>query len=271
MNKSGYNFIALSKNMNDDYMKMFSRGSNGFLMDQDLFDYDSSNLPICFRGITKKNLIEKCWKNNRDFYYIDTGYFGNTDKKFKNWHRIVKNDLQHCGKLKDLPNDRWSTLCRWFEYLKWKGWKKGGSHILVVAPSEKPCKFYGIDLHQWKKDIVRELSKYTDRKIIIREKVKSREARTNFTIYEQMNQDIFAVVTYNSIAATEAVAYGIPAFVQAPNAASHVCSNDLSKIETPFYPDDDLIHLWQRNLAYGQFSNRELLNGYAWKILKEIS
>jgi hypothetical protein len=162
-------------------------------------------------------------------------------------------------------------LCRWFPHLRWNGWKKQGSKILVVAPSEKPCKFYGIDLHEWKKDIVKTLSLHTDRQIIVREKAPKRQQRTNFTIYDQLNQDIFAVVTYNSIAATEAVAYGVPTFIQAPNAASPVSSSDITNIETPFYPDEDLILKWCRNLSYGQFSNRELLNGNAWKILQETT
>jgi hypothetical protein len=264
------NFLALSKNSNDQYMKMFARGSDAKVIDQDTFDYDTMGGPIAFRRITKKALIHKCWQDKRTFYYMDTGYFGNTDKKIKMWHRIVKNDLQHNGDIPNLPNDRWSTLCRYYPYLKWTGWKRPGGKILVVAPSEKPCKFYGIDLHEWKINTVKELAKHTDRQIIIREKQKKREQRTNFTIYDQLNQDIHAVVTYNSIAATEAVAYGVPTFVQAPNAASPVCSNDLSKIETPYYPDEELIHKWCRYLSYGQFSNRELLNGRAWKILKEL-
>jgi hypothetical protein len=265
------NFIALSKNLNDDYMKMFARGSNGKLVDSNHFNYEETEGPIAFRGITKKTLIEKCKADQRDFYYMDTGYFGNVDKTFKMWHRVVKNDLQHTGPLLDLPGDRWETLCRWFPHLRWNGWKKQGSKILVVAPSEKPCKFYGIDLHEWKTDIVKTLSLHTDRQIIVREKAPKRQQRTNFTIYDQLNQDIFAVVTYNSIAATEAVAYGVPTFIQAPNAASPVSSSDITNIETPFYPDEDLILKWCRNLSYGQFSNRELLNGNAWKILQETT
>jgi hypothetical protein len=66
-------------------------------------------------------------------------------------------------------------------------------------------------------------------------------------------------VTYNSIAAAEAVSYGIPAFALAPTVAAPVVSNDLSKIETPYYPDSEFVYRWASSLAYGQYNLEELL------------
>jgi hypothetical protein len=83
-----------------------------------------------------------------------------------------------------------------------------------------------------------------------------------------MDDDCHAIVTYNSIAATEAVLYGIPAFYQTPNAAAPVASNDLSTIDSPIYADKDLIYKWACHLAYGQFHIQEMSNGTAIRMLK---
>ena len=58
MNKQP-NFLALSKHGSDQYIKMFARGSNGMVIDQDKFEYETMGGPIAFRGITKKKLIQK--------------------------------------------------------------------------------------------------------------------------------------------------------------------------------------------------------------------
>jgi hypothetical protein len=80
------------------------------------------------------------------------------------------------------------------------------------------------------------------------------------------------VVTFNSIAATESVLAGVPAFALAPsNAAIPVCNTDLSKIDNPWYPEQDQIYAWACHLAYGQFHNSELLDGTALRILQETN
>lgn len=257
----------------DGFLGAFMRGAGG----QPAPEILDLTTPIAFRGITKRNLIKECWETGRPFYFMDTGYFANYSTKtnpkgVKRWHRIVKNNVQHIGEVQDRPVDRWNFLQNEFPKLKWPGWKKDGKNILLVTPSEKPCKFYGIDLDNWVNNTISEIKKYTNRPIVIRKKPELRIQRTlDYTIYDQLNEDIFALVTYNSIAATEAVAYGIPSFTLAPNAASPMCLTDLSKIETPYYPDLELVHKWCCYLSYGQFNNEELLNGDAWRIFNEYS
>lgn len=229
--------------------------------------------PVLVRGIAAGKIIDYVKSKGRDFYFIETGYFGNymcegntSARKF--WHRIVKNEMQHT-RIIDVPDDRWSDMCRYDTRLEWKGWKKSGSKILIVAPSEKPCKYYGVDKDEWIINTITELKKYTDREIVIREKADRTERTSGKVIYEAFDEDVFAVVTYNSIAAAEAVAYGIPAFALAPTAATPVCLDDLSKIETPYYPDYDFVRKWLSSLAYGQFNLAEILTGTAWKMVLE--
>jgi hypothetical protein len=234
---------------------------------------DTIDKPILVRGIAAGSFIDFAREKGLDYYFIETGYFGNyscegNPNARKLWHRIVKNSMQH-DKIYDVPGDRWEAMCKYDTRLQWKGWKKNGSKILLVAPSEKPCKYYGIDDKAWVQQTINELRKYTDREIIVREKGSRAERTSQNIIYDAFDQDIYAVVTYNSIAAAESVAYGIPAFALAPTAAAPVCLNDLSKIETPYYPDEEFVYKWLSSLAYGQFHVHELLTGNAWRMVLE--
>ena len=78
-------------------------------------------------------------KENRDYYYIDTGYVGNFPSRGnssgkKIWHRVVKNDVQHT-KVEDRPNDRWNILTSQDPRLIWSGWKNYNQKILLVLPN----------------------------------------------------------------------------------------------------------------------------------------
>jgi len=263
--------IFLSKDGQDEYINMFAKGCNSKPTSTENFTYESSTEPIVLRGILKHKIMKRCWQDNRTFYYMDTGYLGNQKNSlnpngWKYWHRIVKNDLQH-NKVIDCPADRWEAL-----KLPIENWKKTGSKIIIAAPDEKPCKFYGIDKDQWIADTVLTLKKCTDREIIVRDRAKLRIHRIeNDTLKQALDNDVFALVTYNSVAATESVLYGIPAFTLAPsNAAGPVACQDLSKIETPFYPSKDQVFEWACHLAYGQYHVNELKNGKALAMLKDL-
>jgi hypothetical protein len=262
--------IFLSKDGQDEYINMFAAGSGAVAISHDNFDYASSSEPVVIRGILKKKLMKQCWDDRRDFYYVDTGYFGNertasNPNGWKYWHRIVKNNLQH-GDIVPRPDDRFRKFNKPIS-----SWRKSGRKILIAAPDEKPCKFYGIDQQQWLSETIATIKQYTDRPVVVRERAKNRIDRIQHsTLHEALNDDVFALVTYNSVAATESVFYGIPAFTLAPaNAASPVSSQDLTQIDTPYYPDKDKVYQWACHLAYGQFHVSEMKDGSAWKILKQ--
>jgi hypothetical protein len=233
---------------------------------------DTIQDPILVRGIVSGRICDFQRSRDQDFYFMETGYFGNypspvnrTGRKF--YHRIVRNAMQH-DKFWRVPDDRWRTLTSGDPKLEYQGWRKSGSFVLVVVPSEKPCKYYGIDRTQWLSDVMTTLKAHTDRPIVLRHKG-SRWSRTQSTIYEQFDQSPWAVVTYNSIAAIEAIAYGIPAFALAPTAAAAFCLDDLTQIENPLRRSEDLVQQWLWSLAYGQFHHDELISGLAWKTVQD--
>jgi len=253
--------IFLSKNGQDRYINDFARGCKSVPTDTETFDYAQSNDAIVLRGILKHKIIKRCWQDNRTFYYMDTGYFGN-EGTWKYWHRIVKNNLQHTDII-ERPGDRFQKFNKAIH-----PWKTG-SKIIVAAPDEKPCKFYGVNQQQWIDQTVNTIKKYTDRPVVVRERAKQRIARLTDTLEQSLSNDVHALVTFNSVAATESVFFGVPVFTLAPNAAQPVGLQDLSKIEDPYYPSNDKRYAWACHLAYGQFHINELTDGSAKQKLEE--
>lgn len=249
----------------------FVKGSSG----QCTTDLNDGSRPLVIRGVTSKTEVNICQENNRDFYYVDTGYFGNfpsvgnTSGK-KVWHRVVKNENQHTV-IRDVPGDRWERLLKQDPRLKWTGWKNYNKKILLVMPNPKACRYYNHDYDTWVEQTTNEIKKYSDLPIEVRVKGSRSERNLGYSIYDAFDSGVYATVAFNSIAAMESVLYGIPAFVSVPCAASPLASTDLSQLKTPFFPTEELILKQCQNLAYGQFTDEELVNGVAWAITQRYS
>ena len=241
----------------DPILEDFVLGAGGSIISKN--NPETKQIPLALRGLGRSKLIKECIELNRDFYFIDTGYFGNGKKKI--YHRITKNDLQELGPVVPRPKDR----------LAQAGWEKKkftkGSNILLCLPSEKVMNHFGLDLQQWISSTVTEIQKHTDRKIVIREKPSRSERVNNDTIFDALSRDVHCLVTFNSIAAIESLMAGKPAFTLGPNAAQSLCLSDLSKIETPYIPSLDEVEELLVHLAYCQFTQEELRSGVAWKLL----
>ena len=260
------NWIYLDKKGEDQYVQMLAVGSGAACTRLESWHYEDSTDPLVIRGIMKHKIIKRCWDDKRQFRYMDSGYFGNRPNAvnpngWKYWHRIVPNNLQH-DQVITRPADRWQR-----HGIKLRPHQKLGRNILIAAPDEKPCAFYGITLDQWMAETVATIKQHTDRPIVMRQRPASRVDRKTQRP-EDWLADVHAVVTFNSTAATEAVMAGVPVFVTAPcNAARPVSNLDLTNIEKPWFPDPDQVHAWACHLAYGQFHIEELTNGTAAKIL----
>jgi hypothetical protein len=232
-----------------------------------------------FEGIAKRKHIHRHWQEKKDFYYIDTGYFGNfistgNPGGKKLFQRVVKNDVQKHW-LENHPSDRWDNICKIDSRYQWKGWKSGGDKILIIVPNRKACIFYGYDTEPyvnnekpWLMNTIDTIKKHTDMEIVVREKG-SRSERHHHSIFDALDEGIFATVAFNSIAALESVIYGVPSFVTVQCAASPMALSDLTKINSPYYPDESLIKQHCHSLAYGQFTSEEIENGTAYKILNK--
>jgi|TARA_B110000858_G_scaffold12015_1_gene12273 hypothetical protein len=222
------------------------------------------------RGVGGKSqkAYRRCWELGQKFYAIDTGYFGNF--KHKTWHRITCDALQNMEEFIERPDDRLRFI------LKQKSWQDifvpftSGRKIIVCPPSNKVMNmFHQPDAEIWTEDVVTQLRTLTDRPIEVRLKP-SRFDRVSFnTMQQALADDVHCLITYNSIAATEALMNGKAAISLGPNAASRICETDLKNIDNPRIPTEDEMYAFLTHLSFSQFTQPEMLNGTAWKILQD--
>jgi len=228
---------------------------------QEAREYPVSN-PWHIRGMKFTAGINDCWRDGRTFYYTDNGYFGNGSTK--TYFRIIKNHVHEIRPIIDRPRDRMS-LCQFYTQPYSPGRK-----ILIAPPSHKSFSLWDMDPDIWVAQVVEQLKEFTDRPIEIRLKRPRGERMAENTMYEALADDVHCLITYNSVAAVEAVMLGKPAICLGPNAASVVASTDLSEVENPKFPTDDEREAWLRHLSYSQFTFMEMSDGTAWRILNNV-
>tara|TARA_X000001036_G_scaffold429429_1_gene460632 strand:+ start:315 stop:1124 length:810 start_codon:yes stop_codon:yes gene_type:complete len=211
-----------------------------------------------------------CEKENKNFYFMDHGYFTNAHNH-PHWLRITKN--KHCQNiLQEKPTDRYE------KYFKQdiKPWNKG-KKILVLPPTNAIANFFNVT--DWLSKTLKILKDNTDREINVREKPYNPTIEIDHvgatvkvdkpTVHKGNIdwQDYYATVTYNSNTMIASLANGVPVFCDKINsAAAPISETDLSKIETPKY--GDRIALFS-SLAYNNWTLQEMANGIAWRMLNE--
>ena len=247
--------------MYDPILESFIRGCGGQITTWT--KTETTSTPIVLRGITKRKEMNLCRARGKDFYYIDTGYFGNGKKKL--YHRITKNDVQNFGPVIERPADRFERTG-----VQLKKVRADGSKILLAPPSQKLLNLYDIDLETWLEQTLAEIGAHTDREVVIRRK-QGRNIRVNDNTMEMaLDQDIYCLITYSSIAAGEAILHGKPAITLGPNAAAAVCSTSIADIEKIHRPNLDEIRSWAYHMAYCQFTEVEMRDGTAWQNLLPV-
>jgi len=246
----------------DPYCRDFILGAGGIISDWKTEENTDNDLVIRGLGGTSQKALKQCMSIGRTFYAIDTGYI--QPGKKKEYHRITKNALQNLGPIKDRSMDRLRKL-NW-SYTK----PTGGSYILVCPPSEKVMKFYGRDLNQWMEETLDQIKTYTNIPIKVRLKP-SREDRVNNDTIWQALEDAVCLVTFNSIAATEALLMSKPAIALAPNAATVLCNTHISDVRSLHIPTKGEVLAFAKHLSYCQFTAAEMVSGYAWNTVNESS
>ena len=248
----------------DPILQSFVLGSNGTISSYE--DEKNTDSALVIRGVgggSRKAILE-CQASDRTFYTVDTGYYGNV--KSKVIHRVTKNDLQNCGPIIERPMDR----AKMFGY-KFRKFTPG-SKILICPPSLKVMDLFNQPSpEEWVRQITKEIRKYSDRPIEVRMKPNRTERVTTKTMSAALADDVHCLVTYNSIAAVEALMEGKPAIVLGPNSAAQIAETNLANIEDPKRPKRDEMDAFMAHLAYCQFTVPELRSGFAWETVNESS
>ena len=241
--------------MNKTLCYNFAKGSDSLLCHVSKFsEYDKT---IATYGVLRGTLevINKV----KNFYYMDHGYFNQSKRSFEKnitkvesldgYFRIVYNNFIHNGK-GSYPNDRLKKL-----NLKIDDQKKTGNYIILSEPSQAMKKMYNVPT--WTEDTKKLVRKYSDRRIIVHNKL-SKEP------LDILLKDAWAFVSLQSTAGFIAMSSGVPSYFT-ESTLSHIA--EIQNIENP-----TIDYKIFNNLAYGQWTLKEIETGEAWQnILNNIS
>ena len=232
----------------------FAKGSDSLLCHVNKFrEY---NKTIATYGVLRGTL--ETIRMVKNYFYIDHGYFNQSKRSFENkstniinldgYFRVVHNNLIHDGK-GNFPDDRLKKL-----NLKISEQKNSGSHIILSEPSEIMKKTYNVP--DWTKNTLKQVKKYSDRKIIIHNKF-SKEP-LNFLL-----KNAWAFISLQSTAGFTAMLKGVPSYF------TDISLENIGKIEDIENPTID--YKIFNNLAYGQWTLKEMETGEAWENIKKLT
>lgn len=215
----------------------FAKGSNGKIVPPvSLLEGPAMTYGI-LRGCGE--IIKQCEWIGRDYTYVDHGYFKRG--YYDGYFRVCKNRLQ-AGVERDFSPKRWEALDQ-----KLQPWNRDGRHVLVCPISGYLGKFLGIDEKKWTETVVKELSRHTDRPIIVKHK-----DGTPLPL-----EDAWCLVTYTSNASVDAIISGVPVIVLGDHPARYL-SWTWDQIESPVWYEREP---WCWSLAYHQFTLKEIARG----------
>ncbi|MDA9748679.1 hypothetical protein N9U75_00845 [Pelagibacteraceae bacterium] len=230
----------------------FAKGSGSLMCHVDKFD--DFNKTIATYGYLRGT--GQVIRNVKNFYYMDHGYFKQSDRSFdKNrtvikslngYFRVVYNDYWHNGQ-GSKSDDRLKKL-----NLNFKNINKFGEYIILSEPTEDAIKYYKLD--NWIKETMREIQKYTDRKIILHN-------RGSKIPLQELLKNAWAFVSDHSSAAFKAMENGVPAYFT---------NNTLKKIgDIKNIENHEIQYSIFNNLAYEQWTISEIQSGECWQYLSD--
>lgn len=223
------------------------------------------DVPAVFYGVSRDTakIFKECRYSGMPYYYIDNCYMGVRG----NHHRVSRNGA-FCTPDGRCDIERFRELD-----IPIKPRQKGGKNILVTLQTPEFFDWvFDLDRADWVDFVVRELRKYTDRPIIVRDK----PAPTNIGPGSEGHRsflselrDAWALVTMTSATGVEALFEGVPVFTTHETFLEPVACRDFSKIEDPPMPDEPALEQWGALLAGNQWRMAEMRRGLCWRQLHE--
>ena len=236
--------------MNKTLCYNFAKGSNALMCH--VKDFREYNKTIATYGVLR-GTYEMIKKVN-NFYYMDHGYFNQSSRSFENnrtnvldingYFRIVYNNFIHNGD-GDYPDDRLKKL-----KLNFLEQRKSGNEIILSEPSDAMKKVY--DAQDWVDKTKNMIKKFSDRKIIVHNKFSQKPLN-------ELLKTAWCFVSLQSTAGFNVMVSGTPAYFTESSLKN---INRIEEIENP-----KINYKIFNNLAYGQWTLKEIESGEAWNIV----
>lgn len=212
------------------------------------------------------------YRNQAAAIYVDLGFWRRRiNTRYDGYHKMSVNALnpteyfmrrEHCpSRFKELG----------LEVAPWRQPMKGS--ILLAGMSEKAALARGLTPHAWEREALATIREHTDRPVTYRPKP---SCRRSYAIsgaqfdkgvpLPKILAETAAVVTRQSNTAIDALLAGVPVFCE-QGVASVLGCDDLTQIESPWYPDNR--QKWLENVAWCQFTTAEIATGLPFRHFKE--
>jgi hypothetical protein len=262
-----------------------------------MFGYGGKNQPHHTKG-RRRDLVERAKKKGIYIITFDGGIlssFGNTiTHPQHHWRVSLYSPMNNGNFLSDnSPPDRWNMMNKLWN-IKYEPWRRSNKNdpILFVLQPKDNWSMDELDPINWFKKVYKTIRPLTKRKFLIRphpnhmaQMINRRnefpddceliEGKAHWVgdekKYYRFNfQDaitnVHAVITHNSTASVDSCVRGIPTFVTSNLAICWpVANTDLTKIETPIFPDREQ---WVHDIGYKMWSTEEIRSGVVFKRFK---
>ena len=215
-------------------------------------------------------------KKAQDYWYIDVGYLGDQIQRYPEpaivnpkttYFRITKNGFHTNFSDPDNRRGFYTERIKKFN-IELKPPKEDGDYILLCPSSPTVTKFVtGYDYQQWIDEATKQIKLHTDRPIKLREKPRPNNKFWNTDIKDDL-KNAHCLVTSMSLSSIDAILEGVPVICHKENVASYVSSQDIDKINDPYFPPETRLYYWLQQMSNHQFTLEEIENGFARDYLK---
>lgn len=224
-----------------------------------------SKVPISWpRG----EILRKQKEAGKKTIIIDSGYIHRGDER-DSYYAVGFDGLNGRADFRNvgMPSDRLDQLG-----ICIRPWREGGEHILLCGQVPWDASVENIDVLRWLRDAVDEIRRITDRPIRYRPHPKARNASppidgTDYSLrpLEEDLADCWAAITYNSNTGVDAALMGRPVFAfDKGSMVWDIANHEWSDLVSPARP---CRVKWTQDLAYSQWTPREMREGKPWQHL----
>jgi capsule polysaccharide modification protein KpsS len=197
------------------------------------------------------------FKKSKNFYYIDHGYLGASNRVFHEGSTVIK-DLD--GYFRVVHNDFIGFKLERFDHkrldklnLNFKKKRTSGEYIILSEPSQHMINFF--NLNNWVDQTITNIKKHTDRKIFLHNKFST-------IPLDLLLKKAWAFVSFQSTAGFKAMLRGVPAHFTYKNLEN---INSVEEIESGEINPNVF-----SALSYNQWTLKEFDSGEAWEYISKI-
>jgi len=220
----------------------------------------------------RKNVIEQQSVTGRKVLSIDSSCFKFVDPTSKflrySFDGVYYSTSNYANK--DSSSAKWNQLKKELN-LELLPWRRTGDHVLVCLQRDGGWSMKGENIAQWVDTTVKQLRKYTNRPIVIRQHPRSHSDVNHLLRYKNitisggkrtLQQDIagaWASVFYNSSSSVASVLQGVPVFVSDRDSVSwDVANHNIANINHPVMP---IREQWLYDLSAAHWSDNDSVSG----------